>query len=365
MWIETRGDRALWAVVIALGAIGLLVVYSATVSLVFRHHPDMPEYYLVKQGLTLLLALFLAYAIHLTDYRKWGPVFEWIWMGAVVLLAYTFFRGTGAQRWIYIGGISLQPSEIARFALMGLLAYRMARDPEALRSWDGLLPLLIRVGITFILIAPLNLSNGLLLLLLSAAFLYIGGMPLLKLLRLGLIGSVAIVILFLTAPRARVWQERLLSYWKNERLSAQPADDYQRAHASLAVYSGGLFGKGPGHSTQRYYLPQSYSDFAFSILIEEYGFVGGAIILVLYGIFLWRLASLASATEGFGQLFLIGSFLQTLLQVSVHVGVSLELLPITGVPLPWISLGGSSLLVQAMILGLSISISRKVFERSA
>lgn len=364
MRIETRGDKVLWTVAVALGAIGLLVVYSATVSLVFRHHPDMPEYYLVKQGLIFLLALFLAYAIHLTDYKKWGPLFEWLWIGSVLLLSYTFFRGTGAQRWIYIGGISLQPSEFARFSLVGLLSYRMARAPEALRTWDGLWPLLIRIGLTFILIAPLNLSNGLLLLTLSMIFLYIGGMPLLKLFRLGVIGILGLLVLFLTAPRARVWQQRILSYWKNEPLRTQPADDYQRAHASLAVYSGGLFGKGPGHSTQRYYLPQSYSDFAFSILIEEYGFLGGGVILALYGLLLWRLASLASAVEGFGQLFLIGSFLQILFQVSVHVGVSLELLPITGVPLPWVSLGGSSLLIQALILGLSISVSRKVFEKS-
>lgn len=362
MQIEIRGDKILWTVALTLGVIGLLVVYSASVSLVFRHHPDMPEYYLVKQGLTLLLALFLAYAVHFTDYRKWGPLFEWFWIGAVVLLVYAFFRGNGAQRWLYIGGVSLQPSELGRFSLMGLIAYRIALHPDSTRTWHGLMPLLIRIGITFALIAPLNLSNGLLLLGVSAIFLYIGGMSLRKFFRLGLIGIAGVIVLFLTAPRARVWQQRLTSYWKKEPLRTEPADDYQRAHASLAVYSGGLWGKGPGHSTQRYYLPQSYSDFAFSVLIEEYGFIGGMLILGLYGLFLWRLASLATAIEGFGQLFLIGSFLQILFQVMVHVGVSLELLPITGVPLPWISLGGSSLLIQALILGLSASVSRKVLE---
>ncbi|MCS7152758.1 MAG: FtsW/RodA/SpoVE family cell cycle protein [Bacteroidia bacterium] len=364
MHIEIRGDKLLWAITITLGVIGLLVVYSASVGLVFRHHPDMPEYYLVKQGLTLVLALFLAYAVHFTDYRKWGPLFEWIWLGAIALLTYAFFRGSGAQRWVYVGGISLQPSEIARFALLGVLAYRIALNPESVRSWEGLFPLLLRIGITFILIAPLNLSNGLMLIALSSVFLYISGTSLRKLLRLGLIGAIGILILFLTAPRARVWQQRLKSYWSKEPLPTHPADDYQRAHASLAVYSGGLWGKGPGHSTQRYYLPQSYSDFAFSVLIEEYGFVGGLVILGLYGLFLWRLASLATATEGFAQLFLIGSFLSVLFQVGVHVGVSLELLPITGVPLPWVSLGGTSLLVQALILGLSASISRKVLEKA-
>lgn len=363
MQIEVRGDRILWTTAIALGVVGLLVVYSASVGLVFRHHPDMPEYYLVKQGLTLVVALFLAYAIHFTDYRRWGPLFEWIWLGSVVLLAYTFFKGSGAQRWIYLGGISLQPSELGRFSLIGVLAYRIARDPESVRTWEGLMPLLLRVGITFALIAPLNLSNGLLVLGVSAVFLYIGGMPLRKLLRLGWLGGIGVFILFLTAPRARVWQQRLISFWKEEPLHTQPADDYQRAHASLAVYSGGMWGKGPGRSTQRYYLPQSYSDFAFSILIEEYGFIGGTIILGLYGLLLWRLATLATAAEGFGQLFLIGGFLQILLQVGVHIGVSLELLPITGVPLPWISLGGSSLIVQALILGLSASISRKLLEK--
>ncbi|MCX8112411.1 MAG: FtsW/RodA/SpoVE family cell cycle protein [Bacteroidia bacterium] len=363
MSIEIRGERLLWTTAVLLGAIGLLVVYSASVGLVFLHHPQMPEYYLVKQGLMLILALFVAYAVHFTDYRKWGPLFEWMWLVSVVLLSYTFFRGSGAQRWIYIGGISLQPSEIGRFTLMGVLAYRMALNPDALQSWQGLMPLLLRIGITFALIAPLNLSNGLILLFISSVFLYIGGLPLKKLIRLGFIGSLGVIFLFFTASRAQVWQQRLLSYWKRDALYAsQTADDYQRAHASLAVYSGGLWGKGPGRSTQRYYLPQSYSDFAFSILIEEYGLLGGISILALYGLFLWRIASLATVAEGFGQLLLIGNFLQVVLQVIVHVGVSLELLPITGVPLPWISLGGSSLLIQALILGLSASVSWRILR---
>jgi len=359
-WI--RGDKILWVVAFILSVMGLLVVYSATVGLVFRYHPEMPEYYLAKQALTVLVAFFLAYSVHLMDYRRWGPLFELLWVGSVALLLYVFLRGGGAQRWLYVGGISLQPSELARFSLLGVLAYRIAADSERLRSWQGLFPLLVRIGITFALIAPLNLSNGLSLLLLSALFLYIGGMPLRFLLRLGLLGLGGVVVLFLVAPRAQVWRTRLEAYWQKGPQHTQSADDYQRAHASLAVYSGGVFGKGPGHSTQRYYLPQSYSDFAFSILIEEYGLVGGIVVLSLYGLFLWRLASIATLTQGFAQLLAIAAFLQVAWQVLVHVGVSLELLPITGVPLPWVSLGGSSLLVQALILGLSTAISQKALH---
>lgn len=357
-----RGDRTLWGIALLLSLIGLLVVYSASVGLVFRYHPQMPEFYLIKHGFTVLLALFGAYAIHFTDYRRWGPALEGMWWISLVLLAYVFFRGGGAQRWIYIGGLSLQPSELARFTLMGLLAYRMAAAPDSLKQWEGLFPLLWRIGLTFVLIAPVNLSNGLLLLVLSLLFLYIGGMPLRYLGRLAGIGLVGLGGLFLFAPRAKVWQQRIITYWKKDSLPTGKVDDYQRAHASLAVYSGGLWGKGPGRSTQRYYLPQSYSDFAYSILIEEYGLVGGLLILGLYGLFLWRLAALATVAQGFGQLFLIGAFLQIAFQVGIHVGVSLELFPITGVPLPWISLGGSSLLVQALILGLSTAISQKILR---
>lgn len=359
-WI--RGDKLLWVLAFVLSVIGFLVVYSATVGLVFRYHPEMPEYYLAKQALTALVALFLAYGVHLMDYRRWGPLFELWWVGSVALLLYVFLRGGGAQRWLYVGGISLQPSELARFSLLGLLAYRMAADPERLRSWAGLFPLLVRIGVTFALIAPLNLSNGLALLVLSVLFLYIGGMPVRYLLRLGVAGLGGVVLLFLAAPRAQVWRARLLAYWQRDPQQVRKMDDYQRAHASLAVYSGGFFGKGPGHSTQRYYLPQSYSDFAFSILIEEYGLVGGVVVLSLYGLFLWRLASIATLTQGFAQLLIIAAFLQVAWQVLVHVGVSLELLPITGVPLPWVSLGGSSLLVQALILGLSTAISQKALH---
>ncbi|MCS7189717.1 MAG: FtsW/RodA/SpoVE family cell cycle protein [Bacteroidia bacterium] len=262
MGVVLKGDKVLWIVAVVLGLVGLLVVYSATVGLVFRYHPEMPEYYLVKHGLTFLMALFLAYLIHLSDYRRWGPIFEWIWWGSIGLLLYVFFRGQGAQRWIYVGGISLQPSELTRFALLGLLAYRMAAAPERLKSWSGLVPLLWRIALSFLLIAPLNLSNGLLLLFISLAFLYIGGLPFRLFIRIGLIGLGVVGMLFLVAPRARIWQQRLLMYWKGELTVNSRMDDYQRAHASLAVYSGGIWGKGPGHSTQRYSLPQSYSEVA-------------------------------------------------------------------------------------------------------
>ncbi|MCS6790408.1 MAG: FtsW/RodA/SpoVE family cell cycle protein [Bacteroidia bacterium] len=358
--LPLRGDKILWSTALLLGIVGLLLVYSATVGLVFRYHPTMPEYYLVKQALMLLVAFFIAYALHLTDYRRWGPLFEVGWWISLALLIYLFFRGSGAQRWMYIGGLSFQPSELARSMLMGTLAYRMALQPENLQTWQSALPLLGRIGITFALIAPLNLSNGLLLLGFSLIFLYIGGMPLRTIGQITLMGLGVLLFVFFTAPRSRIWQARLAHFWKKENV---PADDYQRAHASLAVYSGGLWGKGPGHSTQRYYLPQSYSDFAFSVLIEEYGLIGGILILGLYGIFLWRIAGIATIAQGMGQLFSIGSFLLIALQVGVHVGVSLEVLPITGVPLPWISLGGTSLLVQAFLLGMLGSISHHSLSR--
>ncbi len=137
---------------------GLLVVYSATVSLVFRHHPTFPEYYLIKHFLTLLIAFLGTYAIHHTDYRRWGPILEVLWWVSLVLLGYLFFVGSG--RWLYIGGMSFQPSELARFSLMGMLAYRIAREPDVLCSWQSLWPLLVRIGPTFLpLIAPQNLSG--------------------------------------------------------------------------------------------------------------------------------------------------------------------------------------------------------------
>jgi cell division protein FtsW len=355
-----RGDKILWGIAFLLSLIGTLVVYSATVGLVFRFHPTTPEYYLVKHVFTVIVAFFIAFVIHHADYRRFGPFFEVFWWISLALLGYVFFRGGGAQRWVYIGGISLQPSELARFSLLGLLAYRIAAAPEQVRNWTGLFPLLWRIGLTFLLIAPVNLSNGILLMGIAMIFLYIGGVSLRIFVRLFFLGLLGIAILFAVAPRAKVWEQRLLAYWQGEAFVSQRADDYQRAHASLAVYSGGLWGKGPGRSTQRYYLPQSYSDFAYSILIEEYGFIGGVVVLVLYGLFLWRLAAWITVTQGFAQLFLVGAFLQVAFQVLIHVGVSLEVLPITGVPLPWVSLGGSSLIVQAFILGLSVAISEKV-----
>ena len=352
------GDRFLWGVAVALSVFGLLVVYSATVSLVFRHHPGFPEYYLIKHFLTLLIAFLGAYAIHHTDYRRWGSILEVVWWISLLLLGYLFFRG-GSSRWLYIGGVSFQPSELARFSLIGMLAYRVAREPQVLGAWDTLWPLLARVGITFLLIAPQNLSGGMLLILTVVPFLYMAGLSAKKILRLFLLGGLMVGLLFLVAPRSKVWQNRILTYLRGETPTSS-GDDYQRVHASIAVFSGGIVGKGPGRSTQRYYLPQSYSDFAYSILVEEYGLVGGILVWGLYTLYFWRLAALASVTEGFARLFLIGFLLHTLMQVVVHIGVNIEVFPITGVPLPWISLGGSSLSIQAIGLGVALSISRRV-----
>ncbi len=357
-WIS--GDRFLWGIAVALSLFGLLIVYSATVGLVFRHHPSFPEYYLVKHLLTLLIAFLGAYAIHHTDYRRWGPILEVIWWISLLLLVYLFFRG-GNSRWLYIGGVSFQPSELARFSLIGMLAYRMAREPQLLSTWKTLWPLLARTGITFLLIAPQNLSGGILLILTTVPFLYVAGLSANKILRLFLVGVIFVGILFLIAPRSKVWQNRITAYLKGETTAfASIGDDYQRVHASIAVFSGGIVGKGPGRSTQRYYLPQSYSDFAYSILVEEYGLIGGLFIWGLYTLYFWRLAALASVTEGFARLFLIGFFMHALMQVVIHIGVNIEVFPITGVPLPWISLGGTSLFIQAMGLGIALSISRRV-----
>jgi len=357
-WIA--GDRFLWGVAGALSLMGLLVVYSATVSLVFRHHPTFPEYYLIKHFLTLLIAFLGAYAIHHTDYRQWGPILEATWWLSLILLGYLFFRG-GSERWLYIGGMSFQPSELGRFSLVGMLAYRIAREPDVLSSWQSLWPLLVRIGLTFLLIAPQNLSGGLMVLFTGGLFLYIAGLSASKIARLFLVGLFGVGVLFLVAPRARIWQSRLVTYLKGETTtSANMADDYQRVHASIAVFSGGFVGKGPGRSTQRYYLPQSYSDFAYSILVEEYGLIGGLLVWGLYTLYFWRLVALASVVDGFARLFLIGFMLHGLMQVIVHIGVNIEVFPITGVPLPWISLGGTSLLIQALGLGVALGISRRV-----
>jgi cell division protein FtsW len=257
--------------------------------------------------------------------------------------------------------MSFQPSELARFSLMGMLAYRIARERDVLCAWQSLWPLLVRIGLTFLLIAPQNLSGGMLLLFTVVLFLYIAGLSLGKIGRLFFVGLFFVGVLFLVAPRARVWQSRIVAYLKGENTpSTGMADDYQRVHASIAVFSGGIVGKGPGRSTQRYYLPQSYSDFAYSILVEEYGLIGGLLMWGLYTLYFWRLAALASVVEGFARLFLIGIILHGLMQVIVHIGVSIEVLPITGVPLPWVSLGGSSLFIQALGLGIALGISRRV-----
>lgn len=352
------GDTSLIIPVLLLTAAGLLLIYSATASLVSIYHPQNPEYYLLKYLSLSLIALAIGYTLHFLDYRRIGRWMEILWLVSCALLLYILLRGTGAQRWLYIAGFSFQPSDLAKFSLVSALAYHIARNPQTLRQEKGFYFLVARVAITFFLIAPTNLSTGLLTLIVSLLFLYVMGIRLRNLLKLIAVGLAAVVVVFFLAPRAQVWQQRLVSFISQEKL--ENPNTYQSVLAYNALTSGGLFGKGPGKSIQRHFLPQSYSDFAFALWVEEYGILGGFFLLLLYLLLLTKVLLIALAREGFGRALAVGFFLLWSTQILIHVGVNLRLLPVTGIPLPFASLGGTSLFLHYAMVGILLSISRKV-----
>ncbi|MGQ9863429.1 MAG: FtsW/RodA/SpoVE family cell cycle protein [Bacteroidia bacterium] len=352
------GDTSLILPVLLLTAVGLLLIYSATASLVSTHHPQNPEYYLLKYLSLSLIALSIGYAIHFYDYRRLGKWMEVLWVVSCMLLLYVLLRGTGAQRWLHIAGFSFQPSDLAKFSLISVLAYHAARNPQTLRQEKGFYFLMARIALTFFLIAPTNLSTGLLTLSVSLIFLYVMGVRLKNLLQLIAVGLAALVLVLLLAPRAKVWQQRLMSFLSQDKL--ENPHTYQSVLAYNALTSGGLLGKGPGKSIQRHFLPQSYSDFAFALWVEEYGIVGGFFLLLLYLILLTKVLLIAFMREGFAQGLAVGFFLLWATQILIHVGVNLRLLPVTGIPLPFVSLGGTSLFLHYAMIGILLSISRRV-----
>ena len=365
------GDLIIWAVVFILSIYSVLAVYSTSGILIFRNPGSSPSYFITKHALFLAAGLILIYITHLIPYRYFSRLSQLLLIIAIPLLLITLLIGEDinrASRWLEIPviGLTFQTSDFAKLALIMYVARVLSQEQDNIQDfYRAFLPLVFPLGIVCVMIMPENLSTALILFMTCVVLMFTGRIRTRYLLILFLAGIILIgsyvSIVILTEKEARVgaWKSRIESYFDKD------IENYQVEQAKIAIASGGLFGRFPGNSIQRNFIPHPYSDFIYAVIIEEYGLLLGAIpILLMYLILLYRAGvMLRKSTRAFPAFLAIGLTLGLVLQAMVHMAVAVNLFPVTGQPLPMISMGGTSMMFTCISLGMILSVSKGLKEQ--
>ncbi|GAB3935845.1 FtsW/RodA/SpoVE family cell cycle protein [Mucilaginibacter myungsuensis] len=366
---NTKGDRWIWLIVILLSAISMLSVYSSTGTLAYKQG-KATEVILFKHMLMIFGGIALMYISHKLDYRYYAGISKVLMYITVPLLAYTLVFGShvnDASRWIAIPGtgFTFQTSDLAKLALITYLARLLSRKQENIKDVkNSFIPIMGSVCVVFVLIALANLSTALMLFGVSVLLLIIGRISIKQIAIVCLGGAILLAAVMMLGPRRHTYYSRINSFMHPEQ--ADPDKSFQSSHAKIAIATGGLFGKGPGNSTERNYLPQSYSDFIYATIVEEYGFVGGLIVIGLYMFLLYRCVKIVTkAPKAFGALLAAGLSFTLTIQAFANMAIAVGLGPVTGVPLPLVSMGGTSILFTSIAFGIILSVSRHIDESEA
>ncbi len=353
-----KGDPIIWFIVLLLSLFSILVVYSATGSLAYKRMGGNTEYYLVKHSVLVIVSLLAIWIAHRIDYRYYSKISRLLLWISVPLLLFTWLFGTNineASRWLTIPIINqaFQPSDLAQLALIVTLASMLANRQSAIDDFQrAIIPILFWIGLICGLIALTNISSAVLLFLTCMLVLFIGRVPVKYLFMLVFISVAFGTGSMLLGQRSETAVSRIEDF-------VYKKTPYQVKQAYIAIASGGVFGKGPGQSDQRNYLPHPYSDFIYAIIIEEYGMVGGTVVLLLYMALLFRGMRAAEGTDrAYGGLLSIGLSFALVMQAMVNMSVAVGLGPVTGLTLPFISMGGTSQLFAGITLGVILSVSR-------
>ena len=378
----------IWALVILLVLASLLVVYSATGSLAYKLYRGNTEVYLFKQIVFITIGMAVIYFAHRVNYTIWSKVAYFLFIISIPLLFYTLFFGVRmneGSRWIRLPiiNMTMQTSDLAKLALFMYVSRQISKRQSVIKDFkQGYLPLIIPVGLVCALIAPANLSTALLLGASCLLLFFIGRASTKHLLITVGIACIPIVILIIAAvvrhnsagdeltgskktssglfARADTWINRVEGFMYGSKQSIDD-DAYQVTQAKIAIAKGGLVGVGPGNSTQRDFLPQAYNDFIYPIIMEEYGLIGGAFILFIYLVFLWRsIRIFKRCPYAFGAFLALGLSFTLVIQAVANMAVSVNLFPVTGVTLPLVSMGGSSFLFTCFAIGIILSVARNV-----
>jgi len=366
-----KGDRLIWAIAALLAIFSFLPVYSAASNLAYTKGVTTFSLFF-KHFMHLSLGFSIMYAVHRVSYRYFRGISMIMLPVVLLLLLVTMFQGNtiagaNASRWIQIPivGMSFQTSTFASVVLMVYVARYLSKIKDKTITFkESILPLWVPVFLVLMLILPANFSTTAIIFSMVMMLAFIGGYPvkyLALIIGAGIIGLTMFILVAKAFPgampnRVDTWMSRI----ENFSNGVDTEEDYQIEQAKIAIASGGIKGVGPGKSVQKNFLPQSSSDFIFAIIIEEYGLIGGMVVLVAYMWLLFRIVIAAQKADTvFGKLLVLGVGLPIVFQALINMAVAVELFPVTGQTLPLISSGGTSIWMTCLAIGIILSVSAK------
>ncbi len=359
-----RGDMVIWSIFAVLAVASILAVYSSTGSLAVKHHEGNTEHHLVRHAASMVIGIALLYLAYLMPYGRFKQMAPWLLLAAIATLVVTMLFGVeinDARRWIEVPivGVRFQPSDFAKIALVLYLARALSSIQERISDgkqifWKVVFPVLVVCG----LIAPSDLSTAAMLGITAFSIMFIARLPY-KYIGMFIGGVLLLVgamyLIWLVEPDANrfgTWFSRINDFVAGE-------GGFQVDQSKIAIANGHIFGSGPGSSVQRNYLPTPYADFIYAIVCEEYGLIGAGIIISLYLLLFIRTCRLLTRSNKlFGALLACGLSLMLVLQALANIAVAVNLVPVTGLTLPIVSLGGTSLVFSCIAFGMILSVSR-------
>ena len=368
-------DKYVVWVVLALSAVGVVAVYSAVTYLAEVRAGVGPEQFLFRHVLRVGIALGVMGVVSLIDYRwiaKYSRLFLIVALLLLLAVKIVGLFSPGADRWIQVAGFGFQPSDLARVALVFYVAVLLVQKQDYVKSFtDAFLPILVWVFGTVLLIGIDDLSTSAVVLLAVMLMCFVGRVSVLQIGGLGTLGAVLAVVLIMTSPHRAARLEAYLGVDlfdgpDTEYVMSSQGERYQAQQARIAFAVGGFTGVGPGKSTQRNFLPAPYNDFIFAIIAEEYGILGALALLAGFCVLLFRgyLRIARDAPDPLGLVLAVGFTTMIVAYGFVHAGVSCGLLPVTGLPMPFVSYGGTSLVANGIMAGVLLNISRQTEKRT-
>ena len=377
-----KGDKVLWSVILLISFFSVFPVYSASSNLEYIVNNGTTTSHLIKHMFFVVLGLAIMRGVGVFKYEHIGKLSSILLAFMVLLLCLTMFTGqkidgASASRWLKIPGtpISFQPSSFAYLLLVIYLCRYLTKTIKRERlPIENIFYIFGPVMIVFGLVAKDNGSTALMILMVSLAVMIIGQLNRKYILGFEGISGLAIgIFMFLAlktdligSNRVHTWMSRVEVFFDNKKENqieseADKAKNYQVMQAKAAIVHGGIVGMGPGKSALKQMLPQSASDFIFAIIVEEYGFIGALFLITLYLIMIIRIVMIASKMPAFfGSLLVLSLGVMIFVQLSVNIAVAVNLIPVTGQPLPLISYGGTSMLVTYIQLGIILNVSSRI-----
>ena len=362
-----KGDKVVWLVVLLLAILSILTVYSSIVTLAYKYKDGDTIYYLMKHLFILVVGFGLMLGAHNLNYKYYSRISQLAIFISVPLLAITLIFGANindASRWLVIPVINqtFQTSDLAKLALIMYLARLLYKKQDNIQDFkSAFLPIMVPVLLVCGLILPANFSTAAMLFTTCLIIMFIGRVNIKYILSLIGIGITSLILLLAIAsakpdllPRMGTWAKRVESF-----SAGGSSGNYQADQAKIAIASAYPFGKGPGGSTQRNFLPHPYSDFIYAIVIEEYGLAGGVGVIILYLILFYRGIKIAQKAEKtYGTFLAVGLSFSLVFQAMINMAVAVNLFPVTGQPLPLVSMGGTSIWFTCLAIGIILSVSR-------